>query len=174
MKRPVKKTCSMLTVLLTGCAILPSRGPIEPTAPPAPVQTDQMAPSDQAPEPTSVRRVQSLLHSAFAAMDRADRLSALDSLAVASEVLIASYAPSGQNTTGQEPLERAVADDLTRAAIDIYYDALSGPEPLTSKSSAAQLIRALPSQFHSALSINDRIRLSALSRPVKIASPMRK
>jgi membrane-bound lytic murein transglycosylase D len=148
----------MLTVLLTGCAILPSRGPIEPTAPPAPVQTDQMAPSDQAPEPTSVRRVQSLLHSAFAAMDRADRLSALDSLAVASEVLIASYAPSGQNTTGQEPLERAVADDLTRAAIDIYYDALSGPEPLTSKSSAAQLIRALPSQFHSALSINDRYR----------------
>ena len=93
----------------------------------------------------------------------------LDSLAVATELLINSYQAS--DSAGVIPREKA--DDLTRSALDIYHDVLEGSDPIPPDSPTARLIDALPRGFHSALTISQRyrhlyIKVLAGTSPVRI------
>ena len=125
--------------------------------------------------PSPVRRVRNLLHGAFTAIGEEDRSRALDSLAIASEHLIASYgtSASAEDATSLEPLQRATADDLTRAAIDLYFDALPGSSPILPDSPAARLIQSLPDDFRRLLASSSRyrhlyVRTLAGTSPVRI------
>lgn len=124
--------------------------------------------------PSAGRRVQSLLHSAFSAIGENDPSRALDSLAIASGHLIASYrAPEFvEDSIAIEPLQRATADDLTIAAMDLYFDALPGSSPIPPDSPAARLIQSIPPDFRSTLELNRRYRTLYI-RSLAGTSPIR-
>ena len=157
--------CSWAALLLAGCATI--RPTAEAPAPPpvAPTIGATEAPKTETP----LKRVRRLLHQAFSAVESGNRSVAIDSLAIATDLLIERY--TGTEATPNWPMSQA--DDFTRAAIDTYYDALPPETPISSRSHLARLIHVLPRALHSALSINDRyrtlyIRVLAGTSPIRI------
>ena len=147
----------VLLTMLSGCAVIgKGRAPDAPPPVVPPVVGEAPAKSDVS-APSAVRRVQTLLHAAFAAIDIGQMSRAQDSLAIATNILIASYrAPSADDSVAV--LSHAEAIDLTSAAIDLYYDALAGPDPIKPEHPLARLIDVLPRHYRTAQEVNNRYR----------------
>ena len=162
-------------MILCSCASLkPGKGPaladgniLQKAAPYGSSDTLDVAPSAE-------RRVQNLLHSAFSAVGHNDLSKALDSLAIASGHLIVSYRATAfaEDSIAGEPLQRSTADDLTIAAMDLYFDALPGSSPIPPNSPAARLIQSIPPDFRSTLELNRRFR-NLYIRSLAGTSPIR-
>lgn len=118
---------------------------IPPSTPIVPVETQTHS---------ILNMVQSLLHSAFTSIDHSSHQAALDSLSVATDHLVASY----QDEPSVALLSRETADALTRAAIDIYFDALPGSAPIKPDAPIARLLQSLPDDLKSSLLTNTRYR----------------
>ncbi len=173
MNHPLLHIIPAVGLILSGCASL-RIGQDPPPPPEVPdAQTDDRDQTEdgQLASPSVVGRVQALLHGAFAAIDVGDRSRALDSLAIATEHLIASYAPTDDSSGRAEPLDRAAADDLTRAAIDLYFEALPDSAPIPPDEPAGRLIEALPVDLRSVLESNNRYR-SLYTKSLAGSSPV--
>lgn len=158
-----------LAAAVFGCSAVRPPAPA-PAPPPIPVPERVVADTVSA-APSVVVRVQGLLHGAFAAIDEGQPSRARDSLAVVAEHLIAGYATDAADA-GVEPLPRETADDLTRAAIDLFFEALPGHGPIKPAAPAARLIRALPPDLRRTLSPNGRYR-TLYMRTLAGTSPIR-
>jgi len=122
-------------------------------------------------ESSPLRRVQHLLHSAFASVAEDNPNAALDSLAIATNHLVATFIP--QESSKALPLELTAARDLTQAAIDIYFDALAGSSPILPSAPLARLIRSVPADLRDVLETSNRyrhlyVRTLAGTSPVRI------
>jgi len=158
--------------LLAGCAVIRTSEPdgmaagvhSEPTI----LQTAQDTSSAVVSSPT--HRIKQLLHSAFMAVEEGEKSRAADSLDVAANYLAATY---DQHDSISASIDRTTADDLSLAAIDIYFDARSGTDPIAPEDPLAQLIMSLPTDLHETLKPNKRyrnlyIRVLAGTSPVHI------
>ncbi len=143
--------------LLAGCAVIRTSEPdgmvvgVHPE--PRILQTAQDTTTAVVSSPT--HRIQQLLHSAFTAVGEGEKSQAADSLDVAANYLTATYDQQGSISAS---IDRITADDLSLAAIDIYFDARSGTDPIDPEEPLAQLIQSLPTDLHETLKPNKRYR----------------
>lgn len=165
------KIVPLCGLAFTGCAVIRSVQPVETPDLPDPVAIESVRDTVNSLGSSPLRRVQLVLHSAFSSVEEGRTSAALDSLAIATDHLIASF--THVKSSKALPLDRPAADDLTQATIDIYFDALPGHEAIQSSNPLGRLIQSLPSDLRSILETNNRyrslyVRTLAGTSPVQI------
>lgn len=171
MNQLFQKTSTLALIALTGCAVVrPTNTPVAP--PPITPPATQEASPKPAPKATPGQRARKLLNGAYSAVDAGHRTAALDSLALLSDLLIATFDPTSDQAEHTDPITRETAENLTRATVDLYFDAQPGSAPIPPSAPLARLIAALPEGFRSALEINKRYR-HLYTRVLAGTSPIR-